>query len=115
MQRKALVVGIDKYDKLPPLHYAEKDAQQIARRLRNHDDEDTEPNFAVRLMLGSKERVTRAALRAALHELFTDSTGLDLAFYFAGHGYIADAGGYLVTFDGEQYDLGVTMQEVVDM
>jgi len=115
MHRKALVAGIDAYAKLPALHYAEKDAQEIARRLRFHEDESSEPNFDVRLMLGGREPVTRATLRAAIHDLFADSEGLDLAFYFAGHGHVTDTGGHLVTADAGPHDHGVMMQEVTDL
>jgi hypothetical protein len=114
MRRRALVVGINNYSGLSPLGYAEHDAAAIARRLNYDDDESTAINFQVRTLLDNKEPVTRARLRAAIHDLFADSTGLDLAFYFAGHGSISHTGGFLVTADGMRNDYGITMDELTN-
>jgi hypothetical protein len=113
MLRRALVVGIDRYDNFGTLSYAEHDAAAIARRLRYDDDDTANDNFAVKLLLSSKRRMTRAGLREAIHELFAESAGLDLVFYFAGHGFISDVGGYLVTADGEHRDCGISMDELI--
>lgn len=113
MRRKALVVGIDHYDNLNPLGYAERDAREIARRLKYDGDEVADDNFDVNLLLSKQQPVTRARLREAIHNLFVDAAGLDLIFYFAGHGFVSDAGGYLVTSDGRRNDYGVTMEELV--
>jgi hypothetical protein len=115
MPGRALVVGIDNYDQFDPLNYAERDAEEIARRLGSDDDAAGEPRFGVRLILNSVEPVTRRRLRGAVQELFRNSAGLDLAFYFAGHGLIADAGGYLVTADGTIDDYGLLMEELTNV
>jgi hypothetical protein len=110
--RKALVVGINDYVNFRPLRYAESDAAAIADRLAFHGDDIGDPNFDVMKMLHSKVSVKRATLRAAIHDLFSNSKGLDLAFYFAGHGFVSEAGGYLVTADGAMNDYGITMDEL---
>src|SRR4051794_7573242 len=103
---KALVVGIDDYAHVPKLHSAERDAIAIHRRLAFHGDKT--PNFEAKRLIGRSSPVTRAVLRQEITQLFADSHGLDVAFYFAGHGVIEATGGYLVTCDGEQNDLGVS-------
>ena len=114
MARRALVVGIDEYQRFKKLNYAESDARAIARRLKFHGDQATEPNYDVRLLLSGKQAMTRPRLREELGRLFAESRGLDVAFYFSGHGHIGDAGGYLVTADGAPNDHGVSMQELAD-
>jgi len=113
MSRKALVVGIDHYDNLNPLGYAERDAKEIARRLKYDGDDSANDNFEVHLLISRQQAVTRARLREAIGMLFADAAGLDLVFYFAGHGFVSDTGGYLVTADGRRNDYGVTMEELV--
>lgn len=111
MSRKALVVGINDYASLSSLHYAESDAATIAMRLNYDGDESTAVNFEV---FHSERPVTRARLREAIHKLFDNSAGLDLAFYFSGHGFVSDTGGFLVTADGTRNDYGVTMDELTN-
>lgn len=110
--RKALVVGINDYDNFCPLRYAESDARAIAKLLALHGDEGERQNFDIKKMLQSETPVRRATLRVAIQELFTNSKGLDLAFYFAGHGLVSETGGYLVTTDGVTDDYGITMDEL---
>src|SRR4051812_247638 len=105
---KALVVGIDDYQNLPRLSGAEKDATLVHRRLAFHEDKT--PNFDARLLTRKSTPVSRAVLRDQVTQLFADCRGMDVAFYFAGHGVIEDTGGYLVTCDGVQNDLGVSTQ-----
>ncbi len=114
MDRKALVVGINSYSNLDSLHHAESDAAAIARRFNYHDDESSETNFDVHPLINKNVPVTRAALRAAIRNLFASSSGLDLAFYFAGHGFVSEMGGYLVTTDGTRDDYGITMEELIN-
>ncbi len=110
--RKALVIGINGYDNFSSLRYAESDAREIARRLATHGDEDERHNFDVKRMLHSETPVRRTTLRVAIQELFANSRGLDLAFYFAGHGLVSETSGYLVTADGVTDDYGITMDEL---
>ncbi len=115
MSRRALVVGIDDYEQFEPLRHAERDAADIAQRLRSDGDAAAEPRFDVQLICGSEQAVTRTRLRRAVQALFRDSAGVDLVFYFAGHGLIADAGGYLVTADGTIDDYGLLMEELTNL
>lgn len=49
---------------------------------------------------GPAAPVTRTQLREAVEELFNDDADIAL-FYFAGHGYIDDTGGFLCASDCE--------------
>lgn len=115
MSRKALVVGINEYNNFISLKRAESDARAIGERLNFDGDERAALNFHVQMLLSSREPVTRAKLRAALRNLFASSKGLDVAFYFAGHGFVSQTGGHLVTTDGVVDDYGITMDELHSM
>lgn len=52
--------------------------------------------------------------RGGWKELFGSFTG-DAVFYFAGHGGPSESGGFLVTQDGEDDDLGLPMNEIVQL
>src|SRR5215204_5196621 len=105
-RRRALVVGIDDYPGAP-LAGCVNDAEAIAALLATH--EDGSPNFAVRKVTQSSETITRASLRAALGDLFSEHDEADVAlFYFSGHGTENNLGGFIVTPDATTYDEGVS-------
>ena len=108
--RKALVVGINDYPGGADLTGCVNDAESIAALLKRHENGD--PNFDVRLITCPKAAVTRPLLRAAIDELFAGTPDMAL-FFFAGHGFISNRGGYLRTTDARQYDEGVSMDEVL--
>lgn len=109
--RRALIVGIDDYTEAA-LQGCVNDANAIMGVLETHGDGS--PNFDVRLMVSPGEDITRAALRAAIEQLF--ATECDIALlYFSGHGYIRSADGFIVTSDFRAYDEGLAMTEVLGM
>lgn len=113
MTRRALLVGIDHYEQITPLKGCAADATAMHAVLARH--ESGTPNYACRLYCGTKEQpITRAALRGYLGDLFTDARG-DVLFYFAGHGAVSATGGYLCTTDAAWNDLGVAMDEVLQL
>lgn len=104
--RKALVVGINDYPDCQ-LHGCLNDAEAVKDFLANHDNGD--PNFDV----WKKENVkTKGELKKCINQCFGGDAEVAL-FYFSGHGYIDDCGGYLVTPDYSEYDFGVSLQEVL--
>jgi hypothetical protein len=112
--RRALVVGVNSYQ-VPDndLDGAVADAQEIADRLRRHEDET--PNYDIRLLLDRMESgdpITRASLSQACQEVFSDFDG-DVLVYFSGHGVLTNTGGYLCTFDAAPNDWGVKMDDIV--
>lgn len=113
MTKSAVIVGIDDYEHQSRLTGCVADARAIAGMLAsNHDGSN---NFACDLLVSDTAIVTRRALREAATRLFAKPcTGIAL-FYFAGHGSRAVQGSCLVTQEGEEFDLGVPMAEIIDL
>lgn len=104
--RKALVVGIDSYAQCP-LHCCCNDAKCIEQVLSCNGDGS--PNFDVKLITNIS---TKGHLKELINECFSGNTDIAL-FYYSGHGYIDNTGGYLVTPDYAEHDYGVSLQEVL--
>lgn len=110
--KKALVVGINHYKNIAPLFGCVNDAHAVKAMLDREADGSV--NFGVRLLSGASEgnQVKRIDLRNAIQELFADDSETAL-FYFAGHGYIESAGGYLCPSDCETGDDGIALSDVM--
>ena len=111
--RRALLVGIDNYPRVP-LKGCVKDIKRVRELLIKHQDQDSSPNFDCEVLLSPEGKVTRPLLRNSLQKLFADKANVAL-FYFSGHGTRNNLGGYLVTQDTERYDEGVSMTEVLGL
>jgi uncharacterized caspase-like protein len=115
MARRALIVGINSYGGGDnDLKAAVADAKAMAEVLARH--KDGEKNFDCLVWLDRTEdgcAITRPKLRAALTELFNFDG--DVLLYFSGHGFLSKTGGLLCTSDATKDDLGIPMQEVVDL
>lgn len=109
--RRALVLGIDNYP-FGALGGCVADADALAVLLDRHHDGTK--NFDVRKLTDPPEEITRAVLREAVTELFSQPAEVAL-FYFSGHGTENDLGGYLVTPDARAYDEGVSMRDVITL
>ena len=104
--RKALVVGIDNYSRCP-LASCCNDSEAVKDLLANHGNGD--PNFEV----WKKDNVqTKAELRSLIEKCFEGDAEVAL-FYYSGHGHIDSVGGYLVTPDFQEFDMGVSLQDVL--
>lgn len=113
MARRALLVGIDRYDTVSSLNACVADVDAMQEVLRHHFNDD--PNFECKKLTSpGPEPVTRANLRQKWRELFANFTG-DVLFYFSGHGTPTEVGGYLVTQEGTVDDPGLAMDDVVIM
>jgi len=108
--RKALIVGIDDYDRVNPLNGCVQDAIEVATTLQYNGDGTR--NFDNRLMISSNERITRGSLNRAVEELFQGDNDVSL-LYFSGHGTISPVGGKIVTSDADSYDEGISMDDVL--
>jgi hypothetical protein len=104
--KKALIVGINKYPKAP-LNGCVNDAEAIAGILRINGDGS--PNFGVKL---KTDVLTKADLKSLIIDVFKGDNDTAL-FYFSGHGFINDIGGYIVTPDYTRNDEGVSMDEIL--
>lgn len=112
MASKALVVGIDYYSRVSPLFGCVNDAHNVRTVLERHSDGTV--NFHVKFLAASdaSSEVPRNGLRDSIEELYKDYSDVAL-FYFAGHGYIDAAGGYLLTSDSTAGHDGVSLSDVM--
>lgn len=111
--RKALIVGIDYYENFNCLSGCVNDAYNVKGVLERHADGTV--NFVnPRLMIGSGDgsSVTRSKLKEAVRELFSGDSDIAL-FYFAGHGFIEDTGGFLCGTDCADGDDGLSLNELM--
>lgn len=113
--RKALIVGIDYYENIDLLSGCVNDAHSVKNVLERHADGTI--NFATpRLMTGttSDDFVNKGELKEAVRELFGGDSEIAL-FYFAGHGYIEDTGGFLCSTESRTGDDGLSLAEVMTL
>lgn len=110
--RKSLIVGINYYEKISHLYGCVNDAYSLKSVLERHSDGTL--NFGIKLLVGTgpNELVNRKSLKDQLIELFRDDSEIAL-FYFAGHGYIENSSGYLITSECESGDDGLSLDEVL--
>lgn len=109
--RRALVVGINDYS-WSPLQGSINDANVIGDALKEHYD--GKPNFHVKRLTSDKYEITKALLFKSIRDLFTRPAEIVILF-FSGHGANGDLGGHLVTQDGEKYNLGVSLNDIVEL
>ncbi|MEK4528367.1 peptidase C14 [Paenibacillus sp. BGI2013] len=106
--RKALIVGINNYPS-SPLHGCINDASAFKSVIEVNGDGS--PNFDTRLVTDVQ---TKSELKGLIIELFKGESDTAL-LYFSGHGHIDEVGGYLVTPDYSKYDVGVSMDEILNI
>jgi hypothetical protein len=104
--RKALAIGINNYPS-SPLHGCINDATAFGGIVETNGDGS--PNFSVRL---ETDVPTKAELKRLIVDLFSGECETAL-LYFSGHGFINELGGYIVTPDYQQYDEGVSMEDIL--
>lgn len=111
--RRALIVGINHYENISPLHGCVRDATELATVLSRHADGS--PNFDVKLLTSDGGRVTAELLTESAHDLFAAEADVAL-FYFAGHGAIGTAQHVsLVSQDGKAGSLGLSLSELIGL
>lgn len=111
--RKALIVGIDHYVAIGDLSGCVNDAYAVRAVLERNADGTL--NFSTPQVLtgvNPAQSVRKKNLKDAVRELFADDSEIAL-FYFAGHGYIEDTGGFLCSSDSETGDDGLALSEVM--
>jgi hypothetical protein len=106
--RKALVVGINDYLRCP-LTGCVNDANEMERVLSR--DENGDINFQIKKVCNV---MSRGDLRRIIEDCFSGDADVAL-FYFSGHGHIDSIGGYLVTPDYSDYDIGVSMHDLLEI
>lgn len=111
--KKALVVGINYYPDAGNLHGCVNDAYAVSQVLARHMDGQL--NFDVKLVtsVDASSAISRKQLKENVISLFADDSEIAL-FYFAGHGHVEDAGGYLITSECKDGDDGLPLEEVLN-
>jgi hypothetical protein len=113
--RKALIVGIDHYDHIPRLSGCVNDAYSVKAVIeRNADGTLNFPTPQVLTGTSAVQCVSKKILKEAVRKLFADDSEIAL-FYFSGHGYIEDTGGFLCASDSETGDDGLSLAEVMTL
>lgn len=113
--RKALIVGIDHYDHIGSLSGCVNDAHSVRAALERHADGTL--NFTTPQLLtgtSANQPVVKKDLKDAVRELFVDDAEIAM-FYFAGHGYVEDTGGFLCASDSADGDDGLALHDVMMM
>jgi hypothetical protein len=106
--KQALITGIDNYA-AAPLKGCVNDAVAVAELLKHN--EDGTKNFDVRAEMNVQNK---GLLRKMIRQLFNCEADMAL-FYFSGHGYLSDVGGYIITPDSKADDYGIPMDEILQM
>jgi hypothetical protein len=107
-ERIALLVGIDNYPGKLKLKGCINDVTRLSQILATHGNGCA--NFSdIKLR---KNVARRAELRAMIIRFFGSDAALGI-FYFSGHGYLNERGGYIVTPDFDVYDEGIPMDELL--
>ncbi len=106
------MVGVDYYDSISNLHGCVSDSYSVKNVLERHSDGSL--NFSIKHLTSTNEenKITRGDLKDYINELFNDDCDIAL-FYFAGHGYIENTGGYLITSECTRGDDGLSLDEVL--
>ncbi len=112
--RKALIVGIDYYQNISQLYGCVNDSYSVKSVLERNSDGTL--NFDVMHDTASNDNqsITRVDLKDKITQLFADDSEVAL-FYYAGHGYIENNGGYLVTSECRRGDDGLSLDEVLNI
>jgi hypothetical protein len=115
IMRKALIVGIDHYSHIVNLSGCVHDAYSVKASLERNSDGT--PNFsAPQVLTGTSptQLARKKELKDSVRQLFADDSEIAL-FYFAGHGYVEDTGGFLCASDSENGDDGLALAEVMTL
>jgi hypothetical protein len=105
---KALVIGINNYP-TAPLKGALNDAKIISELLKINGNDTT--NFEVKPIY---DVGTKSELLSEISNFFKLSADIGL-LYFAGHGYVNELGGFIVTPDHKNYDEGIAMHDILNL
>lgn len=106
--KKALVIGINDYP-TAPLTGAVNDAKIISELLKVNGNDTT--NFEVNTVYNATDK---SQLLTEISSFFNVSADMAL-LYFAGHGFVNELGGFIVTPDHKHYDEGIAMHNILNL
>ena len=98
--------------KSSPLKGCVNDAKAMMGMLQKNADGSK--NFETKLLVDSNKKLNKSYLMKQLERLFSREVDTAL-FYFSGHGAIDIVGGYLVTSDYQNHNLGLSMNEILSL
>ncbi|MGL5724289.1 caspase family protein [Cetobacterium sp.] len=106
--RKGLCIGLN-YLESSPLGGCVEDAKKIKKLLSRNADQTK--NIEINLITDEGTKITTNSLKKSIDNLFKENSDeMELIlFYFSGHGYLNENGGFLVTNDTNEYSEGVSM------
>jgi uncharacterized caspase-like protein len=113
----ALVVGISKYQKLPPenwLQYPDSDAKALSQLLASPRGGSIP---ADQMLVLTNEQATTAAVRAGLDTFLKKRPGKNDTVYvlIAGHGTVDNTGAYILTYDSDPQSLATTALPMAEL
>lgn len=111
--RRALVIGIDDYENAP-LNGCVADASVIGDLLARHGDGS--PNFNVRKLLSSEQKVTAQVMDDQIKELFENPADT-VVLFFAGHGIVDEKtnAGFIVSQDATRPHWGADLSHILTL
>ncbi|OFX16366.1 MAG: peptidase C14 [Bacteroidetes bacterium GWA2_31_9] len=112
--RKGLIIGIDYYEHVNPLYGCVNDSYAVKTVLDRHSDGTINFSSKHRVANADKSKITRKELKELAIELFKDDNEVAL-FYFSGHGYVENTGGYLITSECLDGDDGLALNELLQI
>lgn len=114
--RKAFIVGINYYESpnVSSLNGCVNDAYEVKRVLNRDSDGTINCEVLFNVATDAKTAISRSALKAGINELFEGKPEVAI-FYYSGHGYIENTGGYMVTSECKTGDDGLSMNELLQI
>lgn len=112
--RKALIVGVDFYENVSSLYGCVNDAYSLKPILDRHSDGTINFSSKIEVATNTSSAITRKELKNFTVELFKDDSDVAL-FYFSGHGYVENTGGYLITSECQDGDDGFPLTELLQI
>ena len=109
--KKALVVGINHYPQANNLYGCVNDAKRVSQLLKRNGDGSINFDVKERYGDGKAPHITKRELQYEIRQLFSSNCEVAL-FYFAGHGYADENGGFILTSECENGDDGVPLSVV---
>jgi len=106
--KKALVIGINDYP-TSPLTGAVNDAKIISELLKVNGNDTI--SFEVNTVYNPSDK---SQILTEISGFFNVSADMAL-LYFAGHGFVNELGGFIVTPDHKHYDEGIAMHDILNL
>jgi len=112
--KKALIIGVDHYAGIKRLYGCVNDAFSVKNVLERNYDGSVNFDCQIHTATSQDKTLVRSFLSDKISELFTSRAEIVL-FYFSGHGYTGDNGGYILGSDARRGDDGVSLDYILNL